>query len=353
MFHIRAKCITFIRSRHTQPMIYGIALRNILFCLESRGENFTDLLNEVRLTPDDLYQTNVIVSPVQLGQFIEKTVERLQDHRIGLKIGFESPFSTLGVLGQIYQSCNTYFDSLESMRKHSNLIDTLNYYDFEIKSDGIYHITRMHPDWIKNYPIAARQLTEHNIGFSIRSRREFLGREVKPVKIYTPYPKEGDKDLLEEYFSCPIEFDADALCIVLPLEMLEWKIPTANPDALQIYESYIQRLKGQRNIWTEHTKQHIFEQMKHASPSLSIVASLMNLSPRSLQRHLKEEGTTFQYLLDLVRFESARLLLMQPQLSMVEISEKLGFEVQNSFNRFLQKRVGKSPKELREELLGN
>ncbi len=352
MIGIRPKCITFIRLRQNNTMIYGIALRNILFSLESRGEDFIDLLEEVKLTPDELYKTDVVVSPIQLGEFIEKTVERLHDHRIGLRIGFESPFSTLGILGQIYQSCNTYNEALDNMRKHIDMVDTLNHYDFEVKKDGIYHITKMHPDWLKTYPVAARQLTEHNIGFSIRSRREFLGREVKPIKIYTPYAKEGEKDLLEEYFTCPIEFGADALCIVLPLEMLEWKIPTANPDALQMYESYIQRLKGQRNIWTEHTKQHIFQQLKQTSPTLSLVSSLMNLSPRTLQRYLKQEETTFQELLDKVRFEAARLLLMQPQLSMNEIAEMLGFDVQNSFNRFLQKRVGKSPKELRKELLG-
>ncbi len=333
-------------------MIYGIALRNILFCLESRGESFNDILEEVKLTPEELYKTNVIVSPVQLGEFIEKVVERLNDDRIGLRIGFESPFSTLGILGQMYQSCNTFVDTLESMKKHIDLVDSLNSYDYEIKSDGIYHITRMHPDWVRNFPIAARQLTEHNIGFTIRSRREFLGRELKPVKIYTPYPKEGETDLIEQYFTCPIEFGADASCIVFPLEVLDWKIPTANPDAFQMYESYIQRLKGQRNVWTEHTKQHIFQQLKQTSPSLGLVASLMNLSPRTLQRHLKQEETTFQELLDDVRFESSRRLLMQPQLSMNEIAEKLGFDVQNSFNRFLQKRVGKSPKELRKELLG-
>lgn len=333
-------------------MIHGIALRNILFSLESRGVNFNDLLMEVDLTPDDLYKTDVVVSPVQLGGFLEKTVERLHDHRIGLRIGFESPFSTLGVLGQIYQSCDTYAEALENMKKHIDLIDTLNHYDFQIKEDGIYHITRIHEDWQNTYPMAARQMTEHNIGFSIRSRREFLGRMVKPVKIFTPYPKEGDRDLLEEYFDCPITFDAEYLCIVLPKEMLDWKVPTANSDALQMYESYIQRLKGERNIWTAHTKQHIFEQMKNSAPSLSLVASLMNLSPRTLQFYLKKENTSFQEVLDLIRFETAKLLLKQPQIPIVEVAERLGFEVQSSFNRFLQKRIGKTPKEFRKELMG-
>ncbi len=333
-------------------MIQGIALRNILFSIENKGNNLWDLLSDVSISPDELYKTETTISAAQLGEFLEKVTQRLHDPRIGLRIGFESPFSTLGILGQLYQSCETYADALNSLKKHISLIDAINEYDFEIHDDGIHHITRVNREWAERFPNGARQMIEHNIGFSVRSRREYLGREVKPILIQSPYPRIGEQDLLEDYFSCPIEFEADALCIVLPLEMLEWKIPTANPDALQMYEAYIQRLKGQRNVWSEHTKQHIAQQLKQSSPTLTLIASLMNLTPRSLQRRLSDEGFTFQQLLDDTRLETARRLLMQPQLSIVEVSESLGFDVQNSFNRFLQKKTGKTPKELRSELLG-
>ncbi|MEI7676755.1 MAG: AraC family transcriptional regulator ligand-binding domain-containing protein [Bacteroidales bacterium] len=332
-------------------MIQGIALRNILFSIENKGNSLWDLLEDVSIKPDELYKTETTISAAQLGEFLEKTTQRLNDLRIGLRIGFESPFSTLGMLGQIYQSCETYADALESLKKHIGLIDSINTYDFEIHSNGIHHITRVNKSWEARFPNGARQMIEHNIGFSVRSRREYLGREVKPILIKTPYAKIGERDLLEDYFACPIEYDAQELCIVLPLDMLSWKIPTANPDALQMYEAYIQRLKGQRNIWTEHTKQHISQQLKSSNPNLSLIASLMNLTPRSLQRRLTDEGFTFQQMLDDTRLETAHRLLMQPQLSIVEVSESLGFDVQNSFNRFLQKKIGKTPKELRSDLL--
>jgi len=332
-------------------MIQGIALRNIVFCLENTGHDFQDILKSISLTKDDLFDTEVTITPIQLGVFLENTVRKLNDHRIGLKIGFQSPFSTLGMLGQIYQSCSNYSDALINMKKHIGLIDSINSYDFEIKPDGIYHYIKIHPEWARLYPVAARQMTEHHIGLSLRSRREFLGREIKPVKIILPFAKEGETDLLESYFSCPLEFDAESLCIVLPTEMLEWKIPTSNPYALEMYEAYINRMKGKRNVWAEHTKQHVFQQLKLTSPSLPHIASLMNISPRNLQRHLKEEGFTFRQLVDEIRLEGARLLLMQPQIQISEVSEILGFDVQNSFNRFLQKHIGKTPKEYRKELL--
>ena len=331
-------------------MLSGIILRNVIFCLESKGYNFVDLLEEISISPEELYKPDLVLTPYQMGVFSEKTVRRLEDIRIGLRIGYESPYSALGVLGQLYQNCDTYADVLNNMIKYINLIDALNDYSYEIRKDGIYHIRRTNLSWIENFPIAARQSAELYISMSLRSRREILGREVKPLKIFTPYPKEGKVDLLEQYFQCPIVFNAEYTCFVLPLEVLNWKVPTANPAALQLYQNYIQQIKSSRNIWSENTKQHISYQLRNTTPSLPLISSLMNLSARSLQRYLKSEGTSFQVLLDQVRHESARHLLSHTKLSISEVSEMLGFDVQNSFNRFLQKKEGKTPLELRREL---
>lgn len=332
-------------------MIQGIALRNVIFSYEKNAHLLIDILNQIDFPIDELYKTESTISADQLGQFLELAVIKLRDLRIGLKIGLKSPFSTLGILGQLYQSCDTYSDALARMKSHINLLDAINEYDFEVHDDGIYHITRLQKEWSSKYPQGSRQFMEHNIGFSVRSRREYLGREIKPIRIETPYERIGEKDLLEDMYDCPIIFGAKDLCIVLPNKMLDWQIPTANPEALQMYEAYINRMHGIRNIWTEHTKQHIKQQIKNFAPTLSHIASLMNLSPRSLQRRLQEENTTFQEVLDDVRLEMIRHLLMQPQLSIYDISEALGFEIQNSLNRFIAKKIGKTPNEWRKEML--
>jgi AraC-like DNA-binding protein len=332
-------------------MIQGIALRSILFCIKNGDKGLIDLLKDADISIEELYKIETTISENQLGIFLEKMTTLLGDERIGLRTGFESPFSTLGILGQLYQSCKTYAEALENMKKHIGLIDSVNEYDFEIRADGIYHITRVNALWAARYPNAARQMVEHNIGFSIRSRREYLGREVKPVAIHTPYSKIGTVDEVEQYFDCPVLFGADALYIVLPLEMLQWPIPTANPEAFKMYEIYIDRLRGERNMWVAHTKQHISQQLQHTAPQLALVASLMNLAPRTLQRRLEVEGYTFQQVLDDVRLEMCKRLLVQPHLSMMEIADAVSFESQASLNRFLRKKLGKAPSEWRKEMI--
>jgi AraC-like DNA-binding protein len=70
-----------------------------------------------------------------------------------------------------------------------------------------------------------------------------------------------------------------------------------------------------------------------ARPTVDGVARRLHLSPRTLQRRLGEERTTYQQQLDQVRRTSARRLLANTELDPVEIAFLLGFEEPNSFAR--------------------
>lgn len=80
---------------------------------------------------------------------------------------------------------------------------------------------------------------------------------------------------------------------------------------------------------------------------LARVAERLHLSRWTLRRHLEQEGQTFQALLDDLRAGHARALLADPALSMFDISQRLGFDSQSSFSRFVRHRFGVSPGRVR------
>jgi AraC-like DNA-binding protein len=291
------------------------------------------------------------VTAQDFGGFLEAVVQQTQDHRLGLKLGLKSPLSTLNIVGQIYQTCSTFAEVLHKIEQHASFLDGVNQYFSEIRTDGIYQFTVPHQTWQKTFPLASRQVVEHNIGFSIRCKREYLGREIKPVAIWLPYPQEGKRDVLENYFKCPILFEKPCMAVILPKEMLEWKVPTANPVALQWYETHIQTLRPLQKVWYEKTRNTILQLFKLTVPTVELVARQLGISQRSLQRNLKNEATSFQNVLDDVRLELAKFYLVQPAISMIEVGERLGFEVQSAFNKFIQRTTGKSPSVLQEEYL--
>ena len=84
-----------------------------------------------------------------------------------------------------------------------------------------------------------------------------------------------------------------------------------------------------------------------AYPGIVDIAADENVSSRTLIRHLRDEGTTYQQLLDTVREELACWLLLQSDLPVEAIAERLGYEDTSNFSRTFRRWVGVTPRDFR------
>mgnify|MGYP006207581605 CR=1 FL=1 len=74
-----------------------------------------------------------------------------------------------------------------------------------------------------------------------------------------------------------------------------------------------------------------------------LLAQLDGVSPQTLRRHLREEGTSFQALKDELRRDIAIYHLGRADLSLLEIAEQLGFSEPSAFHRAFKKWTGLTP----------
>jgi len=68
----------------------------------------------------------------------------------------------------------------------------------------------------------------------------------------------------------------------------------------------------------------------------------------TLSRHLKELGTSFQNLLDEVRFEIARQLLEDSRMEIIQIAALLGYSNASAFTRAFRRWSSTTPAEWRD-----
>ena len=90
-------------------------------------------------------------------------------------------------------------------------------------------------------------------------------------------------------------------------------------------------------------RQAITEGLKGEEPKLGSIARHLAMSERSIQLKLKEEGLTYQQLLDEVRKEMALSHLQEPYLSTTDIAYLLGFSEPSVFSRAFKKWTGTIP----------
>ncbi|MEM7332100.1 MAG: AraC family transcriptional regulator ligand-binding domain-containing protein [Chloroflexota bacterium] len=97
----------------------------------------------------------------------------------------------------------------------------------------------------------------------------------------------------------------------------------------------------------ERVRACLIEMLASGRYSMTNIASQLAISNRTLQRRLKQEGTTFQGVLDELREELARHYLSTTDYTSAEISFLLGYEEPNSFYRAFRAWTGQTPELIR------
>jgi AraC-like DNA-binding protein len=83
------------------------------------------------------------------------------------------------------------------------------------------------------------------------------------------------------------------------------------------------------------------------SPDIATIAAVLCVHPRTLQRRLAEENTTFAAVLDDVRRNAARRYLTGTDMPMTQVAALLGFAEQSQLSRSCQRWWSTTPSQLR------
>ncbi|OMD37882.1 AraC family transcriptional regulator [Paenibacillus odorifer] len=165
----------------------------------------------------------------------------------------------------------------------------------------------------------------------------------------------GNVKILEAYFGCRIQIDAQYNRLTLRRNDLDRPFISYNEELLEILTPVLDRTlaeqKGTRSI-TERVKWFMKRSFSGGRPDIHAVAKALSMSDRTLQRRLTEENTSFKQLLTQARHEQAREYLADPSLDIKEVAFLIGYEDQNSFYRAFRLWEGDTPSNWRTEHLG-
>ncbi|MFT7004551.1 MAG: AraC-like DNA-binding protein, partial [Sulfurimonas sp.] len=123
----------------------------------------------------------------------------------------------------------------------------------------------------------------------------------------------------------------------------------ANPAMLEYFEAQANVILSQiENIsWYNKVEKEILNNIGDKEITIELIASNLNLGPRTLQNYLKTESKTFSTALCTVRNRLAKHYILNTNLDDITISILLGYSEVSSFYRAYKKWNGFTPKELK------
>ena len=169
------------------------------------------------------------------------------------------------------------------------------------------------------------------------------------------HPRPPDVREHERVFGCPVEFEAEHNRMLIDRSQWERLSTGAHPGVLKVLTEHADLLleklpRGPELV--ERTRRAIGERLRGGDSSLECVARGLGMSGRSLQRHLRDLGFSYNTLADEVRAATALLYLEQPDIAIAEVAYLLGFADQSTFNRAFKRWTGETPARARARLRG-
>lgn len=149
------------------------------------------------------------------------------------------------------------------------------------------------------------------------------------------------------------QFDQTTNEMIFSARDLAIPMKAFNPETYELLKSHIEsRLRQIDNkvLVSDKVRTILLSSLRYSFPDMETVASRLNVSPRTLQRKLSNENTSFKSLLQDTRFDLAQKLLRQNELSISEISYMLGYSDLGNFSRSYKRYTGSSPQEYRNQL---
>ena len=176
--------------------------------------------------------------------------------------------------------------------------------------------------------------------------KTLCGIDLPAKRLCFDYPEPAYSDRYREYFNCDIEFDSLRCAMIVDAEVVSLPTLTANPIVHQRAVNHCEEAllrQGTVQTVTNQTRRLIKLMINLPEASLDIVAARLNLSSRTLNRRLREEGVGFKTLLDEQRCQRACLLLMHSDYNLEQIAEQLGYSDPSNFRRAFKKWTGTTP----------
>jgi AraC-like DNA-binding protein len=198
----------------------------------------------------------------------------------------------------------TIKDAIEILCRYFNLMNDINSPVFSLNKNKACLSIRFHTDT----PTRTRHIHEGILAAYASLLLRLSENNIVFDGIYFVHDKPADTDEHQRIFNAPLFFNQKKNKIEFKKKYLNLPIRLSNSEIFETLEILAQKL--QKKIysygpWSDRVSKVVIDLLNGGKPEIETIAQKLAISPRNLQRHLKNEGTSYRKLFDYVRKEKA------------------------------------------------
>ena len=298
------------------------------------------MLSEFRLPPRCLREPECKIPLALVRQLLETSAERSGVEAFGLQMSEARRLSDLGPLGLLIREQPTLRLAVDLAARYSNPIIEGLFLTVEEETDLVI----LREELILGRPGSIRQVTELAIGLVFRILRTFTGPVWCPLRVCFVHGTPVDRSVHDRVFGPNVEFGRDFNGIVCARSDLEVRNPDADPEIARLARQMLDSVVADkpRDMATQ-VRELVVTQLGTGSCTIKRTAQHLGIDPRTIQRHLADEGQTFGAIVESVRRELAQRYVKERHRPLAEVSALLGFAAPSGFSRWHRRQFGVTP----------
>ncbi|MFD5949758.1 AraC family transcriptional regulator [Streptomyces collinus] len=333
-----------------QMEIRAAAIRGIDRLIDDLGGDGAALLSEFGVSPSDLDSEHGLLPTVTAGRILRSATKRLDCPDLGLRLTAYQDMSMLGPLALAVGNCDTVGEGLDCASRflyvHNQGIRLSRTQDPERYAGvGAVEYRMLHPD-IPYEP----QTIDAGLGLLHRNLITMSGG-YELLGVHLPHPPLTDESVYTGFFGAPVRFDTGRALLRVPTRLFAQPMSTpVNPELRRMVVEYLEaHYTDPRESVVTIVRSAVSRALGTAPARIDLVAGWLHMHPRTLQRRLAREGTSFQAIVDDVRKNAAHRLLTGTDMPFSRIASLVELAGQAALTRAARRWFGRTPTQIRRD----
>lgn len=329
--------------KSTTALIRASSLVGFDDFIARNGQDPNRLMEMAGLSAVYLHEPDLYLPYQHFAKLLELSAQETGNPFLGAEFGLEQGIRVIGPTEYLVSSSPTLEAALEGMLSH-----------FRLQTNGaLVQLSRFDDKAMLSYEIlvpttlGARHLMDNACAVGLRMMKTLCGNNWKPDGLHLQHGvKPEERRRYSQLFGLRPRFDAERTGWVFDAAILQTPLPKADPALHELVERQLSVMEDQ---YSEELPSRVETAIRNMMPigeiTLDAIAKLMAMSPRSLQRHLKAQGSSFQELVDDARRQVAEHYLQHSSLQLTQIADLLGFKCLSNFTHAFRRWHGISPRQ--------
>jgi AraC-like DNA-binding protein len=320
-------------------------VRTIRRAIDAAGYDGVELLRQAGLEPSMLKSPEARYPFSSTGKLWEAAIKTTRDEAFGLRVASYYSLNTFHALGYCLSTSVSLKDAFERLVRYCHIASDAVEYDFTRRGDEYWLTIRS----ASNLQLPPEFVDCLVAGF-MRMCRSLLGFDYSPLAICLRRRSPKDVTSFARILRAPMQFNSTEDRVIFDAKTIERQLEGGNAELARHSDTvalqYLSRIEAV-NI-PARVRVAIMARLRRGPPSMEQVAASLNMGSRTLQRKLRDSGTTFAEIVDETRRDMALGYLRGRRHSIGEIMHLLGFASASSFTRAFRRWTGTAPSDWRD-----